>query len=160
MASLVKVPSSEFVRRAEEAQTQIQEFLVFVLGQEEYGMELKHVREILSPPPMTVVPRAPSGVVGVCSVRGMLTTVFDLRRLIGLSQIGQTRRTRVLLVEIEGEAVGLLVDEVRNVLRLAGTEIERPEAGLTAEFGPHVVGIGRPGGGSVVLIDPTTLVGR
>lgn len=160
MASLAKVESLELQRRAEAAHSQIHEFLAFMLGQEEYGIELKHVREILSPPPMTVVPRAPAGVVGVCSVRGMLTTVFDLRRLLGLGRIGQTRRTRVLLIDVDGEAVGLLVDEVRNVLRLTDDEIERPETGLSTEFGPHVVGIGRPGGGNVVLIDPTALVRR
>ena len=160
MAELVKVAPSELEVAATPDQSRVEEFLVFSIESEEFGIALRRVREILNPPPLTNVPRAPRGVMGVCSVRGMLTTVFDFRRLLGYPGATETRRSRVLLTDVEGEAIGLYVDEVRNVLRINSGEIESAESGLAAEFGDHVVGIGRPEGGNVVIIDPTTLVTR
>ena len=160
MPEIVRAVSADIAVVDPTAETTVEEYLVFVIEGEEFGLALKRVREILSPPPLTVVPRAPRGVMGVCSVRGLLTTVFDLRRLLGYPSISETRLSRVLLIDVQGEAVGLFVDEVRNVLRINLSEIESADAGLAAEFGDHVVGIGRPDGGNVVLIDPTTLVTR
>src|ERR1700744_5980536 len=95
------------------------EFLMFPLAGELYGVELTRIKEILSPPPITVVPRAPREVIGVCSVRGLLVTVMDLRRKLRLDERPRTRRARILLGAAEsGEVIGLLVDEVRHVVRL------------------------------------------
>ncbi len=158
MPELVRVTSPAAERLDSQLDGPIREFLVFALQDEEYGVELKRVREILNPPPLTMVPRAPAGVMGVCSVRGMLTTIFDLRQLLSFPNNVATRRSRVLLIDVRGEAIGFFVDEVRHVLRMSPHEVETADAGLAGEFGDHVVGIGRPSGGNVVLIDPSTLV--
>jgi chemotaxis signal transduction protein len=134
------------------------EFLVFTLAGELYGIELQRVREILSPPVLTHVPRAAADVLGVCSVRGLLITVFDLRRRLNLEQRPGTRLSRVLLSESSnGEVVGLYVDDVKNVVRLAADEIEIAQALLGGDLSDYVMGVGRPGGDPIILLDQRRL---
>jgi purine-binding chemotaxis protein CheW len=131
----------------------IREFLVFVVNDELYGVELVKVKEILTPPPITLVPRAPREVIGVCSVRGLLVTVVDLRLRLGGRKASQGRRTRILLTEVAGEIMGLMVDEVRQVMRLTESEIELANAAFGADVADHVVGVCRPAGTIVILLD-------
>jgi chemotaxis signal transduction protein len=137
----------------------VREFLVFTVADELYGVELVKVREILSPPPITVVPRARSEVVGVCSVRGLLVTVVDLRVRLGRAQSGG-RKSRILLTDVGEEVMGLLVDEVRQVMRLSESEIEPAAAALGSDVSDHVIGIGRPAGSVVILLDLAAAVLR
>ena len=128
------------------------EYLAFLLGSETYAIEIGNIVEILKPLPITEVPRADVGVVGVMSVRGRLVTVVDLKRRFRLTQrFSMDKKSRILLVDAAEEEIGLLVDEVIQVYRLADTEIEPPTV-LGSEQPPHVVGIGRPAGGAVLLL--------
>lgn len=122
------------------------EYLAFMLGPEAYAIEIGNIVEILKPLPITEVPRADPGVVGVMSVRGRLVTVLDLKRRFRLARsFTMDRRSRILLVDAVSEQIGILVDEVLQVYRLSGDQIEPPTV-LGTEQAPHVVGIGRPGG--------------
>jgi purine-binding chemotaxis protein CheW len=152
MAVLVKERSEKrAARRAGGAGKRV-EYLAFGLGGETYAVEIRHVAEILRPPPMTGVPRAPSTVLGVISVRGKLVTVVDLRRRLRLAPVAVDRKTRILLADAGiGEQVGLLVDEVRQVWRLAADEIE-PATVLGGEQAAHIAGIGRPAESSGVVL--------
>lgn len=154
MASLVRAPSERrAARRAGEMGART-EYLALVLGEEKYAVQIAHVAEILRPPPITEVPRASRNVLGVVSVRGRLVTIVDLRRRLGLAEAPIDRRSRVLLADSGGgEQIGLLVDEVRQVWRLAAEEIEPPNA-LGGEQPAHIAGIGRPAGGdgSVLIL--------
>ena len=152
MAALTKARSEKrAVRRAGEAGRRI-EYLAFVLAGDTYAVQIAHVAEILRPPPITEVPRAPHTVLGVISVRGKLVTVVDLRRRFHLEEPPIDRKSRILLADVgSGEQVGLLVDEVQQVWRLATEEIE-PSAVLGGEQQPHIAGIGRPTGGRVILV--------
>src|SRR5262245_40964726 len=124
MADLVRNRPAPVVRRAV-PQGPVREFLAFVLSGELYGVELARIREIVSPPPITPVPRAPREVLGVCSVRGLLVTVVDLRLKLRLEERPTSRRTRILLAEAPGgDVIGLLVDEVRQVIRLTEPQVE------------------------------------
>jgi chemotaxis signal transduction protein len=137
----------------------VREFLMFSLAGELHGFELTRIKEILSPPPITMVPRAAPEVVGVCSVRGLLVTVLDLRRKLHLEERPLTRRARILLGAAEsGEVIGLLVDEVRHVVRLAATEIEDAATTLGGDVSESVMGIGRPGGEFLILLDLLSIV--
>ncbi len=138
----------------------VQEFLAISLANELYGIPLAKVREIVTPPPITKVPRAPRDVLGVCSVRGLLTTVIDLRRRLSVEASPPTRRTRILLTQLDdGEVVGLLVDEVKQVVRLSETQIEIASSALGGDISEHVRGIGRPSGENVmVLLDVKSII--
>jgi purine-binding chemotaxis protein CheW len=141
------------VRRAGEAGKRI-EYLAFVLAGETYAVQIAHVAEILRPPPITEVPRGPADVLGVISVRGKLVTVVDLRRRFRLAEAPIDRRSRVLLADVgRGEQIGLLVDEVQQVWRLAFDEIEQSNV-LGGEQPAHIAGIGRPAdsGGTILIL--------
>jgi purine-binding chemotaxis protein CheW len=132
------------------------EYLAFGLAGETFAVQIAHVAEILKPPPVTEVPRAPRNVLGVISVRGKLVTVLDLRRRFRLAEAPMDRRTRILLADAgTGEQIGLLVDEVMQVWRLAVDEIE-PAHVLGGDQPAHIAGVGRPAeahGDTLILID-------
>jgi purine-binding chemotaxis protein CheW len=120
------------------------EYLAFVLAGETYAARISVIAEILRPPPITEVPRAPSPIVGVMSVRGRLVTVIDLRRRFALTEAPLDGKSRILLVPIDGdEYAGLLVDEVLAVFRLAESEVETASV-LGGEQPAYLVGVGRP----------------
>jgi purine-binding chemotaxis protein CheW len=156
MANLSKPsPSSIMDRRLSPMSSgSLREFLSFRLGPDVYAVELARIREIVSSPPLTEVPRAARDVVGICSVRGLLVTVIDLRRRLRLAESEPTRLSRILLANTDtGEVIGLLVDEVRQVIRLSSSEIELTANMLGGDLSDHVVGVGRPDGEFVILLD-------
>ena len=141
MSALVRRRGAEQKRAAGEKRV---EYLAFLLAGDTYAVRISAVGEILRPPPITEVPRAPSPIIGVVSVRGRLVTVMDLRRRFSLQEAPIDAKSRVLLVDIGGdEQVGLLVDEVLSVYRLAEAEIE-PSNVLGGEQPAYLVGVGRP----------------
>src|ERR1700730_1582918 len=97
MAGLVKARSERrAARRAGEMGRRV-EYLAFGLAGETYAVQIECVAEILRPPPITEVPRAPDTILGVISVRGKLVTVVDLRRRLHLPPTAIDRKTRILL---------------------------------------------------------------
>jgi purine-binding chemotaxis protein CheW len=140
------------------------EYLAFRLGGDLYAVPIGFIAEILKPPPITEVPRAPKDIIGVMSVRGRLFTVLDLRRRFHLVEAPVGLRTRILLVagaesqvaaaggRTDNDPIGLLVDEVVQVHRLAETEIEQASV-LGGEQPAHIAGIGRPPGAILILLD-------
>jgi purine-binding chemotaxis protein CheW len=159
MPDLVRSRDEQLSRHFDVGDEPALELLAFSLAGELYGVPLGKIREILSPPPITEVPRAPRDVIGVCSVRGLLVTVIDLRRCLGVEERPSTRRTRILLTQIvSGETVGLLVDDVKQVIRMAESELELASSVLGGDVSEHVVGIGRPPGMEVVLLDLSSVI--
>jgi purine-binding chemotaxis protein CheW len=159
MAELARVRPLPLARGTPAEPSRIREFLAFSLGADVYGVELSRIREIVSPPPITEVPRASRDVIGVCSVRGLLVTVVDLRRRLRLVENAPTRLSRILLANADnGEVIGLFVDEVRQVMRLAENQIEMASAVLGGELSDHVLGIGRTVDELVVLLDINSIV--
>ena len=139
------------------------EYLAFTLAKDAYGVPIAFINEILKPPPITEVPRAPRDVIGVTSVRGRLCTVIDLRRRFRLTEAPIDNKSRILLVgSAADEPIGLLVDEVVQVHRLADHEIE-PANVLGGEPPAHIAGIGRPQAGSgaiLILLDLKPILER
>lgn len=121
----------------------VYEFLAFKLATETYALPLAGVQEILKPPRITRMPRAPYDVLGIVSVRGRVTTVIDLRRRLRLHESGMDKNTRVLLVDSGNEILGLLVDAVLQVYRLYEDEVEFASA-VGGDMNEYVMGIGRP----------------
>jgi purine-binding chemotaxis protein CheW len=139
--------------------------LAVLAGDEAYGFPLSVVREILVPPPLTEVPRAPEHFLGVISVRGQIITLIDLPKMLNL-EVEQTEPYgRVLLVDNGEELIGVAVDSVIQVYRMEPGDIEYASA-MSAELSEYVVGVGRvPSQSSsdaqdmLILIDPVSLLG-
>src|SRR5262245_2513144 len=109
-------------------------YLAFRLDGDLYAAPVSLIRKILTPPPMIPIPRAPDAIMGIISDRGQIITVIDLRKRLRLRASPSTGRSRILLVDAtEGELLGLYVDEVLQVYRLAESEIELAASALGAE---------------------------
>lgn len=120
------------------------EYLSFFLDAEVYGLDLSRIQSIIVVPELTEVPRAPRPVVGICSVRGVLVTVIDVRRRMQLAERPLTRQARILLTTTrEDEAIGLLVDGVRHVVRPKPEQVELTAPVFGNELTEHVIGIAR-----------------
>jgi purine-binding chemotaxis protein CheW len=147
MADLVRrAPQRQALKRMrQQDRGPLTEYLAFCLAGDVYAAPVALVREILKPPPLTPVPRAPFAAMGIVSVRGQLVTVFDLRRKLRVAEPSPSSRTRILLVESpHAEMLGLWVDQVLQVYRLADSEIETAATALGGEIAPYISGIARP----------------
>ncbi|MEM7605511.1 MAG: chemotaxis protein CheW [Myxococcota bacterium] len=148
------------------AAEQTHDVLAFIIADEAYSFPLESIREILKHKPITPVPRAPQGVLGILSVRGTVTTIVDLRAMLRVHAQPATRHSRVLLVDQGDEIIGVLVDRVLQVVRLAPDEVEGT-AMVSGDLSDYVAGIGRPRSGRgreavdlLILLDPTAILRR
>src|SRR5215470_14441208 len=112
-------------------------FLTFTLGNEEYGVPVLKVREIIKVMDITQVPQVPDYVLGVINLRGKVIPVIDLRRKFGFLAMEHTERTCIIVVDVDlaqmRVMMGVVVDSVSEVLNVTDTEIEE-----TPEFGGRV----------------------
>jgi len=139
--------------------------LAVLTGDEVYGFPLSSVREILMPPPLTEVPRAPAHFLGVIAVRGQIITLVDLPRLLNLAGAEGQPPGRVLLVDDGEELIGVAVDRVVQVYALQPDQIEYASA-MNPDVSEHVVGVARVSLNSstdteemLILLDPGALLG-
>ncbi|MBI5070549.1 MAG: purine-binding chemotaxis protein CheW [Deltaproteobacteria bacterium] len=137
----------------------LREYVTFLLAGEEYGLAIGRVREIVKPPPIAEVPRAPEHVVGVVTLRGEVVPVFDPRRRLSLPPQAPGARTRIVVCESARGPAGLLVDAVSHVVRLPPGAVEPRPPGIGGAGTEAIVGIGREGERLVILLDLDLLLG-
>jgi purine-binding chemotaxis protein CheW len=108
-----------------ESLDEVRQLLSFELAGAPYAVPVERVREIVRMRPVTPVPRMPDEVRGVISLRGEMIELIDLRRRLSLGSIEPSRRTRIIVIKTnDDEVVGLLVDAVREVLRVSDEAIQ------------------------------------
>lgn len=128
-------------------------YLTFVLGEEEYGLEILKVREIIGLMEITTVPQTPEFIKGVINLRGKVIPVIDLRLKFGMAEAEPTEETCIIVVDIDDTLMGILVDTVSEVLDIATGEIEPPPAfssDISTEF---ILGMGKIKGNVKILLD-------
>lgn len=136
----------------------VTEYLSFVLDDEIFAVNIFDIKEIIKVPPITVVPRTEPVILGILSLRGTIAPVVDLRRRLGLKAQPNTRKSRVLLVFLGLEMIGLLVDEVRHVVRLRDEDIEPPPGVFDRTEAEHILGVGRQHGEMYTLLDLNSVI--
>lgn len=125
----------------------------FRIGRETFGLPIGLVQEIVRPPEIAAVPHAPEYVQGVMNLRGRIVPVIDLRRRFGETAIANNRKNRVLVVEVESHAVGLVVDSASEVLKISESQVE-PAPEVFAEAATnYVTGVAKLGGRLIILVD-------
>lgn len=128
-------------------------FLTFFLDDEEYGLAILKVREIIRLLPITRVPRTPEAVRGVINLRGKVIPVIDLRMRFGLPEGEHTERTCIVVVQANGVEFGVVVDAVSEVVDVAAADIEEaPDLGaqVSTDF---LLGIAKAQGSVKLLLD-------
>lgn len=100
-----------------EDQTSIQ-VVAFQLGSEEYGLDIQIVKDIITVPNISPVMTAPSSVLGLINLRGKLIPVVDLCKKLNLHESRRTKKSRIMVIEVQNKQVGILVDQVTEVVKL------------------------------------------
>ena len=132
-------------------------YLTFILAEEEYGISILKIKEIIGMMPITTVPQTPEFVKGVINLRGKVIPVIDLRLRFGMDAIDYTDRTCIIVVEIEGSSglvmIGIVVDAVSEVLNIKGDEIEDTPTFGTKLNTDYILGMAKREGGVKILLD-------
>jgi purine-binding chemotaxis protein CheW len=102
------------------------QLVTFLLGDDEFGVEIMDVKEIIRVPDITKVPNAPSYVEGACNLRGNVLPIIDGRTRFNLDRKQKDENSRVLVIDFNGKATGVIVDKVSEVMRVNTSDIEEP----------------------------------
>lgn len=135
------------------------QFATFYLGDLLLGVEIANVQEINRQVGVTTVPHSAAHVRGVINLRGEVATVIDLRRVLGMASAEVTRESRNLIVHSQGEAIGLWVDRVSDILAIPIDEITLPPANVRGVDGQFFRGVYTTQDSIVVLLDVEKVLG-
>ncbi len=135
-----------------------QQLVVFDLGRELYGVDIAQVREIIRMQEITYVPNAPDFVEGVTNLRGKIIPVLNLRKRFGLGGDGETSEARIVVVDINGEDMGVQVDAVKEVLRINEQVIVPPSSMVTTIDSYYMEGIANLGDRLIILLNLSKIV--
>ncbi len=117
--------------------SELLQLVSFIIGNEEFGVDILFVQEINRMIQITKVPNSPDFVDGVINLRGRVIPVIDLRCKLGIAKKEHDKNTRIIVVEVNGNTVGFIVDAVNEVLRIPKSITEAPPAlvsGVNSEF--------------------------
>ena len=142
---------------AEAEDTQQNRYLTFLLGEEVYGIAIGNVIEIIGVLPVTPLPGAPDYLKGIMNLRGKIVPVIDVRLKFKKPAVEYTERTCIVVVEVQEMTVGLLIDEVSEVLSIDAQEIAPPPS-LKDVRSRYVSGISKTDGKVKLLLDCAALL--
>ena len=132
-------------------------YLTFTMDNEEYGIGILKIKEIIGMMPITPVPRTPEHVKGVINLRGKVIPVVDLRLRFGMEAIDYTERTCIIVVEIASPTgtvqIGIVVDSVSEVLNIKAEDIEDTPTFGTKLDTDYILGMAKMEGGVKILLD-------
>ena len=132
-------------------------YLTFSLDQEEYGIGILKVKEIIGMMRITPVPQTPEYIKGVINLRGKVIPVLDLRVRFGMASSSYTERTCIIVVEIDAVKsrlhIGLVVDSVSEVINIKGSDIEDTPAFGTTLDTDYILGMAKAGSNVRILLD-------
>ncbi len=132
------------------------QLLTFRLDEQEYGLTIDHVVQVIRMVALTRPPKAPDYVEGVFNLRGKVVPVIDLRKRCGLPVKPIDVNTQLLVAQTNGHTVALTVDAVEQVVTMLAQNLESPEEiGSSME---HLMAIGKVGDRLLFVIDPATIV--
>ncbi len=111
----------------------------FMLADEEYGVEVLKVREIIRMPTITKMPNVPQHVEGIINLRGKVIPIISMRKRFNLMESENNSQTRIIIMDVVGSLTGFIVDSVSEVIRIHGSEIQPPpsmvlSSGVNQEF--------------------------
>ncbi len=129
------------------------QLVVFDLNEEAYGVNISQVREIIRMQEITRVPRAPEFIVGIINLRGKVIPVVDLRARFSMPETERTDEHRIVVVDVDGQDIGMVVDAVKEVSRIPSSSIEPPSTVITTNDSEYLTGIVKTDEKLIILLD-------
>jgi purine-binding chemotaxis protein CheW len=137
------------------------QLVTFRIGEEEFGVDILRVQEIIRTMAITRVPKAPDFVEGVINLRGKVIPIIDLRKRFALEVREHDKHTRIIVIEISNMIVGFVVDAVSEVLRIPADTVEPPPpavmGGIDSEY---ISGVGKLEDRLLILLDLDKLLSQ
>ena len=129
------------------------QLVTFSIGDEEFGVNILKVQEIIRTMEIPKVPRAPEFVEGVINLRGKVIPIIDLRRRFGLAPKAHDKNTRIIVIEINNIIVGFVVDAVSEVLRIPASTVEPPPPVVAGVESDYISGVGQLQDRLLIMLD-------
>ena len=133
--------------------TSSMQLVSFRLAQEEYGIEITKVQEIILMGEITRVPQTPAYIKGLINLRSTVIPIVDLRLRFGLSQEEPRDETRIMVVNVAGKTIGIIVDAVSEVLRISKEQIAPPPSTVTGLGRDYLTGLVKLDKRLLILLD-------
>lgn len=137
---------------------ELRQFISFSVGDEEYGLELLRVKEVIRVREITWLPKAPSFVKGIINLRGDVIPIIDLRDKFGLEAKDATAMTRVIVTEVAGKLMGMVVDSASQVVRIPVDQIDPPPAVLGGFSEEFITGVGKIEDKLIILLNSDAIL--
>lgn len=129
------------------------QIVCFTIGNEEYGIEILKVQEILRLPQITTLPKAADFILGVIDLRGKILPIIDMSKRFGIESKTEMKDARAIVINIKGREVGLAIDSVSHVVKVDSNDIEPPPPIVKGISGRYIVGIAKVDEEFVVILD-------
>lgn len=143
---------------ATQAETDELQLVSFNIGTEEFGVDILKVQEINRMVEITKVPQAPNYVEGVINLRGKVIPIVDLRKRFNLELKEHDKNTRIVVVDIGGNIMGMIVDSVSEVLRLSANTIEPPPDIVTGVNAEYIKGVAKLEDRLLIFLDLSRVI--
>ena len=145
---------SEVSRRSKNTPTGDFQIVTFFLSQEEFGVDILLVQEIIRPSPVTEVPNTPEFVEGVINLRGKVVPVIDLRKRLNIPATRASKSTRIIIIELEKRVTGFVVDSVSKVITVPGGSVQgAPDMIMSGVENEYITGVSRIDDRLIILLD-------
>lgn len=134
------------------------QYIVIKLGDEQYGIDIKYIDNIVRMQHITRVPKVQHYFKGVINLRGEVIPVMSLRLKMSLPEDEITNTSRIIIIKLDVAAIGLIVDEVREVVTLGEKDIEKVSYEVKDERSGYITGIGKSNGGLISILDLNAVI--
>lgn len=129
------------------------QFVSFLLGSEEYCVDIFEVQEIINLPTIKQIPGAPSFVDGIINLRGKIVPIIDFRKRLNLNVTEFTRHTRVVIVQVNNRVIGFIVDMVSGVFKIDEADIEVTPDVVTSVNVEYISGVAKLEHRLIIILD-------
>lgn len=134
-----------------EKQKDAQKYAVFKIGEEEFGVEINRVVEILSTQKVHSIPDLPDFLSGIIAVRGQIIPLLDLRKRLGI--MSSSKKELIIVIKYDNEKIGVLVDHVKEIISLRKDEITNPPAIFKGLKRKYLAGIGKKDDRVIIILN-------
>lgn len=157
----LSAPNPEQGRYTHETREVQCQLVSFNIREDEFAVDISEVQEIIKTQAVTHVPKAPSFVEGVINLRGVIVPIMSLRERFGIEKAANTKSTRIMIINLEDKRIGLIVDAVSEVLRIAVSAIKEPPQDAIGESAGFVKGMVNVADRLIIVLDlPKVLSAR
>lgn len=139
-------------------ENELLQLVTFGIGEEEFGIDILKVQEIIRTMAITKVPNSPPHVQGVINLRGKVIPVIDLRSRFLLESKQHDSQTRIIVVDLHSVVIGFVVDGVSEVLRIQSNTVEPPPPVVSGIESEYIKGVGKLDNRLLILLDLDKLI--